>query len=419
MAPRDPAAQRAWAEVLRPVAEQLAEFAPRLTDEIAAAILAAVPGVFDDPDSAAENRASTEASLVSIAHAMARAEDPTRIELPAATVAFGRTAVQRRVGSGVISHVYRAAHEVLWRWILAHIGEHSRDQRQLMQAVGLASAWLFACESVFVKAAEELYEAEQQQWLRSAAAVRGETINQIVEGSESNLERAESRLRYKLGRHHVAVTAWTQSAADLEDPSAVEAELGRAAELLGGESTLFHSTGLRSGVLWVGRDRAFDAETLASACHRLKPADGTRLAFGEPGHGLAGFRRTYFEAGHARRVALLRGTEAPPVSRYADQAVVAMATLDPDQAAIFVDRVLGPLSKPDAAVRRTAETVAAYLAENGSRVRTAQRLGIHGNTVRYRILQAERALGRSLDVGSVDLHVALMLLPAVRSRLKG
>ena len=81
---------------------------------------------------------------------------------------------------------------------------------------------------------------------------------------------------------------------------------------------------------------------------------------------------------------------------------------------VFVERALGELGRDDDLARRLAATVSVYLEENASRSRAAKRLGIHENTISYRVRQAEEILGHSLETRTLELRVALMLLPAVR-----
>jgi purine catabolism regulator len=59
------------------------------------------------------------------------------------------------------------------------------------------------------------------------------------------------------------------------------------------------------------------------------------------------------------------------------------------------------------------ETLRSFLDHHGSRVATAQALGVHRNTVRNRIEQIEEQWGRSLDEPAtrVDAWAALHLLP--------
>ena len=73
--------------------------------------------------------------------------------------------------------------------------------------------------------------------------------------------------------------------------------------------------------------------------------------------------------------------------------------------------MLGPLAADDEATFRVATTLSVYLQENRSRVRAARRLTVHPNTVSYRVDQAQLILGRGIDTDSLDLAVALALLP--------
>ena len=136
-----------------------------------------------------------------------------------------------------------------------------------------------------------------------------------------------------------------------------------------------------------------------------------RLAFGEPAWGLKGFRSSHIEATHARRVAALSRGHADTLTRYGEVAVAALASVDHEQAASFVTRVLGPLAADDEATYRVAMTLAVYLQENRSPARAAQRLTVHPNTVSYRVNQAESILGRSVDTDAFEVSVALALLP--------
>ncbi|OLL71761.1 regulatory protein [Pseudonocardia sp. Ae168_Ps1] len=76
----------------------------------------------------------------------------------------------------------------------------------------------------------------------------------------------------------------------------------------------------------------------------------------------------------------------------------------------FAAQVLGPVLDHD--VRSgtgLAETLATFLDESGSWSRTAARLHLHVNTVRYRIGRVEELTGRDLGSFSdrVDLYLAL------------
>ena len=58
---------------------------------------------------------------------------------------------------------------------------------------------------------------------------------------------------------------------------------------------------------------------------------------------------------------------------------------------------------------RLRATVRVYLEENLSPARAARRLGIHQNTVVYRVKQTEELLGHAIEQRRLQLEVALRL----------
>ena len=148
----------------------------------------------------------------------------------------------------------------------------------------------------------------------------------------------------------------------------------------------------------------------------LRLRRGVRIAIGEPAHGIGGFRQSHEEAVQARRVAELAARPSGTITRYVRVALPAIATADLDQARTFVQRELGGLVADDDVTARLTATLRTYLDEHSSRSRTAKRLGVHENTVSYRIKQAEEILGRGVDQRTLELRVALALANLVRDR---
>ena len=175
--------------------------------------------------------------------------------------------------------------------------------------------------------------------------------------------------------------------------------------------------GILSIAAWIGTRDAVSSRQLDDLRFDTQAAPGVRIAIGEPGHGIAGFRQSHNEAVQARRVAELAGRPAGTVTRYARVALAAIATADLDQARTFV-RARAPraCAGDDDLTTRLTATLRTYLDEHSSRSRTAKRLGIHENTVSYRIKQAEEVLGRSVDQRTLELRVALALAHLVRDQ---
>ncbi|MBL1098436.1 PucR family transcriptional regulator [Streptomyces coffeae] len=410
---RRPAAQQAWQEVLGPVAVEFAAEAVTLSEQMTAALRAEDPTWFPDAESAVEYAKSNEAHFRLIARALERGDDPRLVDLPAETVEATRSGVHRQLTLAAILRSYRLGHATVWQWMFDRITARASGAPQQAVALELASTWLFAYHDAAVTQTERQYTAEREAWMRSAVAARAEAIEAILAGRERDQRRAAVRLRYDLNRHHVGLIAWgIEAASDIGAHSAVEQVVAATAKAVGADTTLTHPLGPQTHAAWLSRATPFTDTDLDPA--RLATPAGVRIALGDPAQGLDGFRRTHIEATHTRRVVMLAEPNGAPVTRYRNVAVAALGTVDPEQARTFVIRVLGRLADDDEGTFRLAMTLASYLDENCSRTRTAERLTIHPNTVTYRVQQAKRILGRGIDSDTLDLQVALALLPTLR-----
>jgi PucR C-terminal helix-turn-helix domain/GGDEF-like domain len=131
------------------------------------------------------------------------------------------------------------------------------------------------------------------------------------------------------------------------------------------------------------------------------------VAVGLPGAGVEGFRRSHLEASLARRAAEVLGLPGPV--RFDDVCLDVLLTQDAGEARRFVVRELGPLADGSDMSRRLVATLSAFYEEGSSFVRAARRLGVHENTVTYRVQRAEELLGHPVSERRLELQVALRL----------
>lgn len=410
---REPGAERVWKELLRPAATEMRSCAVELAEMAVNRVQAEMPVLFPDPQSFRENVVSTAASIRQLADVIDVANDPRGVELPAPTAAIARAGVQRQIPLASLMRFYRVTHELLWEWMWDRITAAAADQGEQGTALRLASSWMFGYVDAALNRAEQAYEAERETWLRNTAAARTDAIDDILAQRERDHQRASKRMRYDVNRHHVGVVAWVDAVPENGDTQSLLSEaLTMLGHAMGGETTLIHPAGSLVAFGWFSRQSAFgatDFETNPAVARKLP--DGVRAGIGEAGPGLKGFRSSHLQASNARRVASLAGPRASSITRYRDVAVAALASCDAEQAASFVHRVLGRLAADDEATYRVAMTLSVYLQENRSRSRAAKRLTVHPNTISYRVDQAQAILGRSIDVDSLDLALALLLLP--------
>ncbi|MGW3175626.1 PucR family transcriptional regulator [Streptomyces sp. NPDC001153] len=131
---------------------------------------------------------------------------------------------------------------------------------------------------------------------------------------------------------------------------------------------------------------------------------GCAAGVGDPRSGLAELGTVWQEAAAATRAALAE-PRFGPVARWADIGPYRLLTALPPQAAH--DPVVGPLLSP--AHRELARTAEVYLDCAGQAGRTAAELGIHRQTLYYRLSRVEQLTGLDLDDGEdrLLLHMAL------------
>ncbi|GAA3822141.1 PucR family transcriptional regulator ligand-binding domain-containing protein [Sphaerisporangium flaviroseum] len=145
--------------------------------------------------------------------------------------------------------------------------------------------------------------------------------------------------------------------------------------------------------------------TLTAALPRTLVSVGVSAVLTGPG----GIRGGAEEAGHARRLAEVRGGGVVTSDEIYTHALL-LATVPDDVRRSFADRILAPLFAYD--LRHQSElvrTLGTFLDCAGSWNTCSERLHVHVNTVRYRIRRVEELTGRDLSsmADRVDLFLAL------------
>ena len=407
--------RRVWSAVLRPAAAELAERAGEISAAVNEYTSERLPDLLASAEALEVNRASTEASIRDFADVLQAGADPAvAARLATPTLAYAQGGAQHGIPLTTLMRSYRLAHAATSRHFNEILETHASIAEDLNLASELGSAWMFAYVDAALCLVEEVYNAERDRWLRSAAASQAETISTILAGQPIDTDVATRRLRHDVRRVHVAAIAWLDSHEEGRNTQAnLEAAIRDIAAAIGDQKPLVHPLGILSVAAWISSHSDVPSKVLDELRFRTAPAPGVRVAIGEPARGISGFRASHFEALEAQRIARLAGRPVGSVTRYNNISLRAIATVDIQQARAFVRRELGRLGSMDESTRRLAATLRTYLDENRSRGRTAKRLHVHENTVAYRIRQAEELLGRSLDKRTLELGAALALAELV------
>jgi hypothetical protein len=391
------------ADVVAEMSEQLDESATVLSD----VIHAACPELSLDLYMA--TRQSTRANLGLVTTMIAEGAAPSAFAAaPEETLAYARTYVHEGLSFDLLTRVYHEwehAYARLWRETLQVRASTPRD---LGDALTYIEDWLFAYVQAMAQRLGAAYGTERAQWVRGSVAVRSEEVRAILSGARIDMIEASSRLRYRLEANHLAIVIFRRhpssgdrlanGARPFHEMAQLTDDIARSR---GASSVLsLPMAGFYAAWLAVGDD------VLASALPGL-PSE-LQVALGRPGAGLEGFRRSHHEALQARRISQLSG-RSPAALDYGAVTLEALLTHDVAEARRFVHDQLGPLLDDSEANRRVLRTLEVYLEEDASFVRAARRLGVHGNTVAYRVKRAEHALSRMATDSQLELRTALRL----------
>jgi sugar diacid utilization regulator len=163
----------------------------------------------------------------------------------------------------------------------------------------------------------------------------------------------------------------------------------------------------RSWFVWLGRPHGFGPSQLSSLRRALSRGDLT-VAVGEPAGGLEGLTQSYQQAFETARLQQALGAGAHRCMWACDVRLESLLLRDSTRARQFVEAELVRLAANDSVADRLRQTLLTWLA-TGSHVNAAALLGVHENTVRNRVRQAEELLGASLHQRRIELQVALRL----------
>lgn len=376
-----------------------------LGDELARYCLERVPDLPRDEEAVAELVASAR-THVGFVVALLRGEVAVDAlgQMPPGALGYPRLAARRGTALPSLLRAYRLGTTWFWGIWTAQLDAGVADPGRRADALERSMAAVFEYTDRVIALAAAEHEAERTRWIRTPAATRRATVEQLLEdgADPADLTPVEQRLGYGLRRRHVALVAWTEH--PVAEGGLAEAVRALAADAGWGAPLIVAGA---EGGLW-----AWSATGAGEPAAAEPPPEPCRVALGEPGADLDGFRCSHRQALVARRTATLGGPGGPRLVRYRDVAVPALLAGDARGAQDFARTELGPLAAGDAQATRLRDTLAAFFAAGSRFAPAARTLGVHENTVAYRVRQAEAILGRPVGARRFELEAALRLAAA-------
>jgi hypothetical protein len=397
------------AEVLRQLRAVLERVPPdRLGAQMADQLTEAIPELQADEDFYAALVASCEGNLRLIWKELVSAIPTDPSVPPAGAIAWARDLAHRGKPLVALLRAYRLGHAFASQAVLDAAAGMAIEPEVRWRMLDRANHYFFGYVDSICTYLVIDYEQERARWIRGAAAAQAELVNAIVDGQAIEPREATETLRYDVSRTHLGFIVWSGARAAGAAPDhggSLELAATALATALGGGPLLLIPIGERAVWGWTS-GASLDPD--ADAARGVLP-DGIRAAVGTPAAGIAGMASSHDEARAARRVGELLGVRSKAVVRYGAIALTALLTVEPAEAVRFAAGQLGELASDSDNMARLRATLRAYYEENLSPARAARRLGIHQNTVVYRVKRAEELLGRSVEDGRLELEVALRL----------
>lgn len=289
-------------------------------------------------------------------------------------------------------NAYRVGQNAALQFLIDRIFEATDEIELIRELLKVASRAVFAFVDDTIAGLEAEISRERELLERGTHAERLATVNLLLEGAPIKAATASASLGYELAGRHRAAVLWTQ---DYEAAAGLEPTAAALARSAGAVRPFTVAAGARS--LWAWFDPAH-GEPASLATDQLE-AD-VNVAIGSDERGLAGFRRSHFNALAAQRL-MGRAAAGLRIAAYPQIELVAIAATDDSAATDFARRTLGSLAGADPILR---ETLLAYIRADLNAAAAARELYAHRNTVINRLDRARRLLpgpleGRALEVG--------------------
>jgi len=332
------------------------------------------------------------------------ADDP--FELVPAARELAAELARRHLGLPVLLALYRNAQDASWDYATSVVQEAPRtlDHEKLL-------IWLWTRAGEWFSASVDqsvlIHQQEAARIQQHGDTQRYEAVLGVLEGRAEDPRALSAALDgYPVGGSHLALIARARGADTIRQ---LEPALAKTAAALSRGHLAVVRPGGREVWAWLpaGSSSVAGPEG-AAARERLArlglDSAALRVSVGGPAAGAGGFTAAHRDARAALPVALAPG-RCEPVTFYDDVAPLAMLATVPESAGRFSRRTLGALA--DQTAGKLRETVRAVLQGEGDAETVAAGLGIHKNTVRYRVGQAERLLGLPVRARARDLLLAL------------
>ncbi|TQM32215.1 PucR family transcriptional regulator [Nocardia bhagyanarayanae] len=391
--------------VVREVAERIKADLPRLLAEMTAMFADMIEEFRHDDEVRRLMEASTAANLAAILDVLTLGISFDDLTVPPAAAEYARRFAQHGMSLEALLRAYRLGEHMFAQTAMTVLRTLDPSADLALSTTSRIAAQINRYIDRVIEGVIDIYENERRRWDARTDATRAAQVKAVLEGEELDLASAEQMLGTSLRGWHLAAVIWTPpgSAASYD---VLRTGVGMLASATGKQplTILVDEHNCWAWISSAGRP-SLDAAVLEA---ELRKQPSLRMAVGDRGAGLAGFRQTFHDAQCARAVAVAAATMRQ-LTLYPRVAVAGLLKDSLPDVRVWARRVLGDLMRDDESTARLRETAQVYLDARGSLTDAAARMHVHKNTVHYRIRKAEELLGHPLGTNRLDVEIALMV----------
>ncbi|MBJ7336065.1 MAG: helix-turn-helix domain-containing protein [Mycolicibacterium sp.] len=335
------------------------------------------------------------------------------VQAPTAAMEYARRLAQRGVPVHALVRAYRLGQRRMNEFVFGELTALELAPDVKLAVVDVVTGTLFDYIDWISQQVVVVYEDERERWLENQNSIRALRVREVLTGKKPvDIDAVTTTIRYPLRWHHLALVMWYQEGDGQGDELArlqrFLRDVGAAAQVAA--SPLFVAADQVSAWGWLPFKEAFDAIDVVRR-FALARADCPNVAIGVAAQGVEGFRRSHREADVARRVAISGGMLEPAIVAATDPGLSVAAQFGGDivRAREWVADALADLATDTENDARLRETLRVFLRCGGSYKTAAEELGMHFNSVKYRINRAVARRGRPIEQDRLDVELALVV----------
>jgi PucR C-terminal helix-turn-helix domain/GGDEF-like domain len=306
--------------------------------------------------------------------------------IPAVLLVQARLAARNGVSLDTVLRRYFAGYSVLSDFIMREADKGEPLDVGVIHRIGRDQT---AILDRLLAAVTDEYTRELEDRPRSAEERRAERIRRLLAGEPLD----PSGLEYEFDAWHLGVLAAGSAAA----------EALRALAAAHDRRLLLAQRDKEAVWAWLGGRKGFRPDEVKRLVSCSLPR-GVKLALGEPGHGLTGWRLTHQQARAALPIALRTSENA---IRYADVALLASILQDDLLATSLRELYLKPLERDRDGGETARQTLRTYFAADRNISSAGAVLGVSRRTVANRLRDIEERLGRTLGDVAAEIEITL------------